>query len=408
MQNDIQQQLEQIKESWDSISTIPDDLTPLGFAGLTKQSISDTFGGMAEIAKLLAENQNFEPLTTSKVNFQQVLSNLRTHVTQHVPSSPQPHLPGLLTYIEQARITLRSWLNEANTDNKAIPALTERLSEVVSRIKNAETLYKSIESGFDLAKESSEQAKGFANATLSSKQTAEDILKVLTESHSDVQSLILAINENAGKIRTLVEDFTSLTSELDANKKTQNALFNEFESQRQKISDLLGDANRTGMAASFISRGKYYDKPLETWMRLFVGSLVLLILMAVWVVSPLMSNGHWEDLLMRLPLSTPVIWLGWFSAKQYGYNVRLMEDYSYKAAAAMAFEGYKREMPASDEEMQKKLLEIAIKHLGENPIRIFESQNNHASPAHEFFQHSLKDEKFLDLLKAVFKKITSP
>jgi hypothetical protein len=141
MQNDIQQQLEQIREGWDSLTTIPDDLTPLGFAGLTKQSISDALGGMTEIAKLLAENQNFEPLVTSKINFQQIVSNLRTHVTQHVPSNPQPHLPGLLMYIEQARITLRSWLNEADADNKAIPVLTERLAEVVSRIKDAETLY---------------------------------------------------------------------------------------------------------------------------------------------------------------------------------------------------------------------------------------------------------------------------
>lgn len=74
----------------------------------------------------------------------------------------------------------------------------------------------------------------------------------------------------------------------------------------------------------------------------------------------------------------------------------------------MAFEGYKREAKDSDIEMQKKLLETAIKHLGENPIRIFDTQNNHASPAHELFERSLKDEKFLDLLKVVIKKITSP
>lgn len=404
---DIQQQLEQIKEAWDSIATIPDDLTTLGFAGLTKQSISDSFGGMAEIAGILAVNQNFEPVGTSKANLLQVISNIRTHVTQNIPSNAQSHLPGLFAYIEQARITLRSWLNEADANKFAIPELSLKLGEIVSRIKDAEALYKAIKSGFELAKISTEQTNEFAEVALTAKETGEANLVKLAESQTQVQEVISAINENAGKITKLVEDFTNLTAELNANKKTQNDLFNEFESQRQKISDLLGDANRTGMASSFINRRDQYDKPLEQWLRLFVGSMVVLILMAVWVVIPLFSDGNWQDLLTRLPLVAPAIWLGWFSAKQYGYNVRLMEDYTYKAAAAMAFEGYKREIPDSDVEMRKKLLETAIKHLGENPIRIFEGQNNHASPAHEFFERSLKDEKLYDLLKAALKKFTS-
>lgn len=411
MQTDIQKQLEQIKEAWDNITTIPDDLTTLGFAGLTKQSVSDSFGGMSEIAEKLAENQNFKPVATSKATLLHVISNIRTHVTVTIPPNPQAHLPGLLTYIEQARVTLSSWLNEANSDTSVIPELSLKLGEIISRIKDAEKLYKSIDSGFELAKISIQQINEFAETAQAAKEAGEAKLAHLIESHSQVQKVSLEIDGNAGKISELVKDFANLTTELNDNKNTQIGLFNEFESQRDKVSDLLGDANRTGMAASFIQRRDQYNKPLEQWLRLFVGSMVVLILMAIWVITPLFSNGEWQDLLTRLPLAAPAIWLGWFSAKQYGYNAILMEDYTYKAAAAMAFEGYKRESKDlgqnSETEMQKKLLETAIKHLEENPIRIFNTQNNHASPAHEFFERSLKDEKLIDLLKAALKKFTS-
>lgn len=216
MQSDIQQQLEQIKVAWDGITTLPDDLTTLGFAGLTKQSISDSFGGMTEIAEALAENQNFEPVGTSKANLLQVISNIRTHVTQNIPSNAQSHLPGLLLYIEQARITLRSWLYEADADKFVIPELSLKLGEILSRIKDAEALYKLIEAGFELAKKSTEQTKEFAEVALTAKETGEANLEKSTESNRQVQEVILAINENGGKISKLVEDFTNLTGELNS------------------------------------------------------------------------------------------------------------------------------------------------------------------------------------------------
>ena len=71
-------------------------------------------------------------------------------------------------------------------------------------------------------------------------------------------------------------------------------------------------------------------------------------------------------LLYRLPVVAPVVWLAWFAAKQYGYASRLSEDYAYKAASAMAFEGYKRE--STDDATKLKLLETAINNFGDNPM----------------------------------------
>ena len=103
---------------------------------------------------------------------------------------------------------------------------------------------------------------------------------------------------------------------------------------------------------------------------------------------------------MRLALTAPFIWLGWFSARQHGFTSRLREDYAYKEASAKSFEGYKRESKEVDEEMLKKLLEQAIDNLGDNPIRIYDGKNNHSSPAQEFFDALIKDEKLFKRLKS--------
>ena len=114
------------------------------------------------------------------------------------------------------------------------------------------------------------------------------------------------------------------------------------------------------------------------------------------------STFSWEQLPIRLALTAPFIWLGWFSARQHGFTSRLREDYAYKEASAKSFEGYKREAKEVDKEMLQKLLEQAIKNLGDNPIRIYNGHDNHPSPTHELIDNIMKDEKMLGRFKEFF------
>lgn len=119
------------------------------------------------------------------------------------------------------------------------------------------------------------------------------------------------------------------------------------------------------------------------------------------------STFSWEQLPIRLALTAPFIWLGWFSARQHGFTSRLREDYAYKEASAKSFEGYKREAKDVDEEMLKKLLEQAIKNLGDNPIRICDGDGNHPSPTHQLIDTIMKDEKSVARFKDFFSMFKS-
>lgn len=405
MQNDIQLQIEQIKSAWDSSSQIPQDMSGLGFPGLTKQAISDSLGGLAEIALQLANDDKFEPSPTSKAYVTFQMTQLRAHAIQHVPSNPQPHIPGLLMYLEYVRSAILNWVSEADLkSNRTSSKLSGKLADIVSKMHNAEILYKQITSNQaeikELSKQASEDAlevgKLKASATAATQSISLDVAatkKIATEAAN--YSTVLENNE---------EEFSTLTAELEKNRLTQIEIFSEFEGYKKTIEDRIGAANRLGMAGSFNDRKKELNLPIAGWFATFVLSLLLLAEMA-----GTFGIGHdtleLQQLLLRLPLSAPLVWLAWFAARQYGYLSRLQEDYAFKAKSAMAFEGYKREASGSGRDMQDKLLGVAIENFGENPLRIYSGQGNHASPLHEILERSLKDEKVTDLIKAIIAKI---
>lgn len=96
MINDIQQQLQQIKDAWDGITTLPDDFSTLGFPGLSKVDISDAFGGAINTLEELPKEEDFQPSPISISNLRQFISSINTYVTNHVPSNPAPHIPEML------------------------------------------------------------------------------------------------------------------------------------------------------------------------------------------------------------------------------------------------------------------------------------------------------------------------
>lgn len=407
MINDIQQQLQQIKDAWDGITTLPDDFSTLGFPGLSKVDISDAIGGTINTLEELPKEEDFQPSPISISNLRQFISSISTYVTTHVPSNPAPHIPEMLRLLGVIGTTIRSWLEESDkTSKRATSSLIERLAEANSRIIDAVKIRDELRSYhqeiIELAATASEQSASLTkilNEATVNKET------INTNSTDSTTALDLAQAE-VKKIRELTFELAAIKKELVDNKTNQTAMFVQFEGYRDTISGLLGDANRTGMAASFRERKQELKNPMQYWLLLFALSIVGIVVLGVVYFAPILETGKFEQLPFRLALVSPLIWLGWFSAKHYGYTARLREDYAFKEASAMSFEGYKREASVSSAEMQEKLLELAINNFSDNPIRIYKGHENHASPLHEMLDKSLKDQKLMDSAKAFFAKIT--
>jgi len=138
----------------------------------------------------------------------------------------------------------------------------------------------------------------------------------------------------------------------------------------EEIRLTLEGANRVGMAASFNARKRELRWEEGVWQTVFVGAMASIVAAVYWLVLPSITDAttHWSELVGELGIVSPLIWLGWFAAKQYGYTSKIREDYAFKAASAMAYEGHKKAAREANKDLESMLLEFSMYNMAQNPI----------------------------------------
>lgn len=272
-------------------------------------------------------------------------------------------------------IEMESTANELSTK-------IENLSESISAIQKAS------ESSFEFTSKYEVEAK-------ERKQSIDDIANTLNSMETKAKSLNTKADTNR-------KEFEKLKIEIGEQ-------FAINESQQAEIQNTLDNANRMGMAGSFKSRKDELNKPIMVWAIVFGLSVFTIFGIGYYFLSPYVDKKIIMDsyeILIKIALVSPFVWLAWMSVKQYGYLSRIREDYAYKYASAMAFEGYKKHALDVNEDLLEQLLRVSIDNLSQNPIRLFDSKNNHGSPAHELVKDtaSLINSK-ADDAKSVVSKI---
>jgi len=405
MKPGLHQQLQEIKVLWDGISTVPDDLTALGFPGLTKGGLSNAIGGLTEMAALLEELKGYEPSVISEYVVRQQITALRQYVATHIPSNPAPHLPEFLNILDRIQTALRGWIESGNKGGKHVVAnLARNLAEGVAIVKTADELYKQLSKNNATVLALADEAKASVTAA---KEDLKRIQEVAKESEAASEEISVSRQNALADTKTVKEsvvNFATLKTQLETAKVKQEELFKAFADYRIQIDELIGASSQVGMAASFRDMKLGLETSLRLWLFAFIGAVLVLAEVGVLYVAPAISSKDWIEIAIRTPLTFPLIWLGWFFAKQYGYAARLREDYAFKYATAMSFEAHKREAKAIDEELMKKLLDISIQNFADNPLRIF-GDKNHASPMHESLDSLLKNAGLIEKMRDAYQKI---
>ncbi|MBU3600383.1 hypothetical protein ICN28_07610 [Polynucleobacter sp. 30F-ANTBAC] len=214
----------------------------------------------------------------------------------------------------------------------------------------------------------------------------------------EVDSSFESISNGAAK----VEDFASHVN--DAKKEISDATKN-LQEANLKIKKATADLNKQGLSEAFADAVKQFTKERLLFGAGFLIAVIGLVCVGIKNAQAFQTMGHDWGALSGLAIAAPLVWLGWFCARQMGMLTKLQQDYEYKKATALAFEAHKKEIVESDGadlELSKKLLETVIKNFGDNPVRVIQnSKSDHGHPLEEFFS-KLTDQKFIDqLIKAL-------
>ena len=336
--------------------------------------------------------------------FLQLVAEIQAFMTQHV----------------ERRIAFRKELfkfaesqlsTELLTVEKAAPLAQAIISQQTQILQDAESV--------EQAKAASEAIRGELAILKSSAETGVAALKKHWEDsnteiaqHSkdaiatkaELQAVNDELQETLTATKAVLKAVEAQGEKSDASIKTGEALITQA---NQKLTKALADINRQALAGAFDAQAQKVNSERLIWVYLFLAAIVWLLGVGWYLTKDLDPKAvfDYHNLFRALPFVAPAIWLGWLSARQAGLLARIHQDYAYKAATAVAFEGYKKEAAAaSDDALSRQLLETTIRNFGENPIRIYSKSDDHVMPIEQLIA-TVKDDstwtRVMDLLKAL-------
>ena len=382
-------------------TTFPEAGDILDFPGVTRSGLIQLMeSAYAESYELLDKEEDFE-VVLLKRKISQPLDMCRDYLSdfkggRRDKKNFDSFVRALTDIRDQIRLTylicnksgLRTEAEIQNAKESLESLLTtkEQLqSEVNSLLEIRDDLKTKLDSVAEADSSSQEHLEAVqeANTTvdaLHSKAAAS--FEVITKYEQQITEARESANENAAEITSLVSKGQKATQELkQANQKLEEITIATTEQQSvnnklgQEIANTLAAANRVGMAGSFYSRKRELRTSLVIWGLCFVISICSILAISIWLIFPYIQSLDTalkiEDIGLKILIVAPLVWLAWMSAKQYGYVARIREDYSFKYATAMAFEGYKKQAQEINDTLLEQLMLQAIEAVGQNPIRLY-------------------------------------
>lgn len=403
--------------------SIPNDNDVFGYAGISKTLILDSLTESYNLLEVLDEyNDRFEVIF-AKRNVAQFIDNANNYLNNILGNDIQMdnfndfliNIAQIRYNLKEAYITLTEKPLRLDIDVKHAKNALEELSndlvelngikQVIDEIKNnAQEFIGELENKHKTALEN--------DITIGKAvEKIEIVYNELEETSKIIKGWKLDIQNLKDEISNKQIEITKLKTEIEqiqVKSKESQLLINNFSNtlteqlkingeQQFYIQQTIEDVSRAGMAGSFKKRKDELRWTQFTWSFLTIISVGGLIWLSYSIMRPFLDGQeiNFNQLYLKIPVIASAVWLGWFCSKQYGFTARIREDYAYKYAISLAFEGYKNETRQIDEDLLQKLIHLTIFNISKSPVSIFDTKNNHGTPYNELIanisKHILKD-----------------
>lgn len=201
MKINFQNQTGDLKKSWESISSIPEDLTSWGFAGLTKTSIADSIGTLDKLAAQSDKLDENDPSDLSNYMILQNVTALRTYINSHIPGNPAPHISEFLNIIHRITAALLVRLADKEKGKPSIQNLTRTLAAAASNMSDASELYDLLKANSAEVAKAANYAEVQSSAIKTHREILETDFKAVAETKQKSKTITLRRNWRRSKLR---------------------------------------------------------------------------------------------------------------------------------------------------------------------------------------------------------------
>lgn len=397
--NEIITRLESLKQKWTSYSeSLPDDLKEWDLKYISKDNIAYVFDEIISLSRIIQQKGWQAPVALAVTDAQPNIDSIDSYMSSIVdPAEAQKKFDNFLWDLHTI---LTNYRNASTYSSDRVYSAEAQLSSLIGQIEKAEPALRQLQevlSTMQTFQNESKVAQDNSAAIADLLSQAQQISVNISPVEAQVREHLLSVEKNSSTIAKYTGDISELKSQyvelydnLEGKKEALKDILDTSTKQQEYIQQTIDDVSRAGLAGSFKKRKDELIKPMYLWGALFLTGVIGLFVIGFKEILPLLVKNEidWIQLVGRITIVAPWVWLSWFSVKQYGHTVRLWEDYSFKYASAMAFDGYKKSAANVSEDMERLLMEVSIINFASNPLRVFDSKTNHGSPLNEFTDQS--------------------
>lgn len=378
-------------------------------------------------------NRNIAHVTNANANLDNLLTYIRPYqvVTGKAAKSASA---AFTSYSKTIGSSLSSFHDEARSllsemqsiKNQAVDN-AEELNDVHARLKDLEASYFDDTETESLStrvanfetelEETYEKINSFRSELFDGDSANEPISAEIRAALESAESESQLIKNHLKEVETKVNDFKryyvdvfgkkneegefegGLRDEIEARKKQLDAFKEKQEVKYKALNDeiesLLPGATSAGLATAYFDLKNSFNEPIKNYTRLFyasIGCLILISLISVtqeigWSMIKFVDTSDFSKLtsniLHKLPMVLPILWLTIFASKRRSEALRLQQEYSHKEALAKSYQNFKTQIEALNqpsEDLMKKLLEAAIEAVSMNASETLDKKHGDKTP----------------------------
>ena len=400
--DDIKDLLSELKEVW---GRVYDSASPNVAAwqpylpNCSLEIISESIEAIEVLINKLKVPTGFNPgfhlaKATASLNLIQLIP-----ISKNLEAGQYTHFTNFTTYITNviSAINNMATYSDKNESKRIAADISAELAQSLALLSTAQEelsmkleLIKAANESATEIEETHQKILGLHDISETSSKELSELLANSKITNVETKSALEACKLNQTEIDELLNSSIALEATLTSLQADLTSLQSDSVKQNEVINSILPKAASAGLAAAFSTRAEQLNLTKYVWLILFFISLLALTFFA-WNIlhSPnLQASDFASYVLSRLPLTAPLIWLGWFSAIQYGNTIRVQEDYAFKEVTSKAFQGYRDHMEhmakisTNDSDSALKLLSTkTIEILSHEPLRIYGTVDNDASPS---------------------------